>query len=67
MNRNSRCIILYLCLHIASPRKSREFYLSYTTVEGEGDKAGSQENRRFFWVLKGGEVDKYSHEPTTNL
>jgi len=25
---------------------------------GEGDKAGSQENRRFFWVLKGGEVDK---------
>jgi len=23
-----------------------------------GDKAGSQENRRFFWVLKGGEVDK---------
>ncbi len=27
---------------------------------GEGDKAGSQENQRFFWVLKGGEVDKQS-------
>jgi hypothetical protein len=26
---------------------------------GEGDKAGSQENRRFFWVLKGGEVKKH--------
>jgi hypothetical protein len=23
-----------------------------------GIKGGSQENRRFFWVLKGGEVDK---------
>ena len=22
----------------------------------EGDKAGSQENQRFFWVLKGGRV-----------
>jgi len=28
------------------------------SFKGEGDKAGSQENRRFFWVLKGGEVDK---------
>jgi len=27
------------------------------SFKGEGDKAGSQENRRFFWVLKGGEVD----------
>jgi hypothetical protein len=27
------------------------------SFEGEGDKAGSQENRRFFWVLKGGKVE----------
>jgi hypothetical protein len=26
--------------------------------KGEGDKAGSQENQRFFWVLKGERVDR---------
>ncbi len=40
MNQKQKCIILSLCLHIASPRKPWEFYLSYTTVEGEGDKGG---------------------------
>jgi len=40
MNQKQKCIILSLCLRIASPRKPWEFYLSYTTVEGEGDKGG---------------------------
>ena len=48
MNQKQKCIILSLCLRIMSPRKPWEFYLSYTTVEGEGDK--------------GGEVDKQSHK-----
>ncbi len=29
-----------LCLRRVSPKKPWEFYLSYTTVEGEGDKGG---------------------------
>lgn len=40
MNQKQKCIILSLCLRIASPRKPWEFYLSYTSVEGEGDKRG---------------------------
>ncbi len=52
---------------IIPPPHDRNIY----PYHGEGDKAGSQENRRFFWVLilgspkilifgvnKGGEVDK---------
>jgi len=38
MTQKSKCIILFLCPRIAPPRKPWEFYLSYTTVEGEGDK-----------------------------
>jgi len=40
MNQKQKCIILSLCLRIVSLRKPWEFYLSYTTVEGEGDKGG---------------------------
>ncbi len=53
MNQKQKCIILSLCLRIASPRKPWEFYLSYTTVEGEGDK--------------GGEVDKQSHKQSLDF
>jgi hypothetical protein len=38
--KRSRCIILSLCPHLARRRRQPEFYLSYTTVEGEGDKEG---------------------------
>ena len=31
---------------------------SPSPYQGEGDKAGSQENQRFFWVLKGDRVSK---------
>jgi len=38
--KRSRCIILSLCPLITSCRRQPEFYLSYTTVEGEGDRGG---------------------------
>ena len=34
-----------LCPLIASRRRQLEFYLSYTTVEGEGDTGGEVDNK----------------------
>ena len=45
MNQKQKRIILSPCLRIVSPRKPWEFYLSYTTVEGEGDKGGEGDNK----------------------
>ena len=42
--------ILYPCPHIMSLRKPWEFYLSYTTVEAEGDKGGEVDKYPLYWL-----------------
>jgi len=43
MNQKQKCVILSLCLRIASPRKPWEFYLSCITAGGRGDLKGKAE------------------------
>ena len=52
-----RCLARYI---LDKGLFSRKFEGEVADSTRRGDKAGSQENRRFFWVLKGGEVDEDS-------
>ena len=44
MTKRPGCIILSLCPHLVSQRRHPEFRLSYTTVDGEGDKGVEDDN-----------------------